>query len=428
MNPPVKRFTGDLYAFHWPDEQVDMVLDRLHESRTGDLTAEVEVRCSRDTPKALLHHARVNLISTRSRADLIKALSNRIPEREIDWSAAVEQACHYSLAQWREGEPFIDLRDVPPGEGTRFLLEPYVEHAGATVLFADGGTGKSLFGLAIAVAIASGAPVLGVRSEAVCRVAYLDWESDAETHADRRRAICAGVGISDREAPVYYRRQAASMAESAPHIRRFIAENQIGFAVIDSLGMARGGEPESADSTIRLFNAARTLGIPWLGVDHVTKNGGEGQTRPFGSIYTHNSARLTWGLEKVEDAGNGKLILATTNHKTNNGKSLGRRGYDTEIREDERGRMTFASYASKDIRDIPGFFDRLGQPQQIAEVLKRNGKATAADIQRALEADGVVITAATIKTVLNRKRGSLFVDVGQRGAETLWGLLSRDHA
>lgn len=421
MNPPLSRFLADTYAFKWLDEQVDLMFDRLHESRTGDLTAEVEVRCSRDVPNALLHHARLNLVSTRSRADVIRALGNRIPESQIDWSAALEYACHLAITHWREGEPFIDLRDVPQREGTRFLLEPYVEHVGATVLFADGGTGKSLFGLAIGVAVASGAPVLGACPARTCKVAYLDWESDAEIHAERRRAICAGANLSEREAPIYYRRQVASLAESAPHIRRFIAENEIGFAIIDSMGMARGGEPESADSTIRLFAAARTLGIPWLGIDHVTKNGGDGQSRPFGSIYTHNSARLTWGLEKIEDLGNGKVILATTNHKTNNGKPLGRRGYDAEFRDNDRDQLTWASYASKDIRDIPGFFDRLGQPQQIAEVLKKNGRATPPDIQRALEADGVIVKADTIRVQLNRHKDR-FVKLGDSKDGGIWGL------
>jgi hypothetical protein len=282
-------------------------------------------------------------------------------------------------------------------------------------------SGKSMFALGIGVAIAAGMPVFGVRPAQSMSVLYLDWESDAVTHADRRRALCAGANIDPLAAPVLYRRQSASLAESAPHIRRVIAEHGIGLVIVDSLGAARGGEPESADSTIRLFNAARTLDVPWLGVDHVTKNGGDGQVKPFGSVYTSNLARLTWGLEKVEELGHGRMIVALKNHKGNNGSSLGRRAYDVEFREDETGRPTFVSYHSKDVRDVPGFFDRLGQPQQIAEVLKRNGRATPADIQRALEADGITVKADTIRVQLNKHKDR-FVKLAEGNGGGIWGL------
>ena len=424
MKAPLRTFLGDTYKFRWADEQVDLLMERLHESKSGDLTAEIEVRCSRDVPNALMHHARLNLISTRSRADVIKALANRVPEHEIDWSAAIEYVCHLAIKQWREGDPIIDLRLVQPREGTRFLLDPYVEHAGATVLFADGGVGKSMFGLSIGAAIASGRQIVGAAPEQPCPVLYLDWESDPETHADRLRAICDGAGIDVSDTPIFYRRQSASLAEAAPHIRRVVAEQLIGFVIVDSLGAARGGEPESADSTIRLFNAARTLGVPWLGIDHVTKNGGDGQPKPFGSVYTHNLARLTWGMEKVEDFGNGHVIVALTNHKTNNGRPLGRRGYDIEFREDANGRPQMVRYQSKDTREIPQLFGRMKQPQQIAEVLRANRKAMFVDdIQRALEADGVVIKAEQIRVLLNQNKG-MFVGMAENG-KTKWGLLAR---
>lgn len=420
MNPPLPRYSADCYAFWWQDEQVLITLDRLYE-KGADVFAEIEVRCSRDVDNALLHHARMNIVSTQTRASVIKALAARIPESEIDWGAAIEMVCHLGLRQWREGEPVLDLREVAPRAGSRFLLAPYVEYGGPTILFAEGGTGKSLFGLAIAASIASGEPILGIVPSQREGALYLDWESDAETHADRLRAICAGRHLIVQTAPVFYRRQAASLSEAAPHIRRVIAEKQIGFVIIDSMGLARGGEPESAESTLRLFNAARSLGVPWLGIDHVTKNGGTDQTKPFGSIYTVNAARMTWRLDQVEQSGHGHVVLAASNHKANNGTIEKRRGYDVEIRSDSDGRPTMVAYADRDLRDVPGMLPKLGQPQQIAEVLRTNRSAMAVeDIQRSLEAEDITVSRESLRVVLNRYKDR-FVPVTD-GKATRWGL------
>lgn len=419
MNPPLVKYSPDTYAFRWLEEKVDITLDRIHEARSGILTAEIEVRCSRDIDNALVHHAQMNLVSTQTRTSVVRALDARTPD--IDWGAALEMVCHLALRQWREGEPVLDLRCVSPREGSRFLLPPFVEYGGPTILFAEGGTGKSLFGLAIAASIASGEQLLGIAPTRREAALYLDWESDAETHADRLRALCMGQGIAPSLPAVHYRRQAASLAESAPHIRKVIAEKQIGFVIIDSMGAARGGEPESADSTIRLFNAARSLGVPWMGIDHVTKNGGDVQTKPFGSIYTVNLARLTWRLEQVEEAGNGRVLIAASNHKANNGRLEKRRGYEVEFRSDDDGRPIYVAYQDRDTRDMPGMLPKLPQPLQVTEILRaNNGAMPIEDIQRCLEAEGITTQRDTLRMTLNRHKDR-FVPTGE-GKAIRWGL------
>lgn len=425
LKSPLSRFTLDTYAFRWQDEKVDIVIDRIHEGRSGDLNAEIEVRCSRDLPDALLHYARFNLVSTTSRNSIIKALCARIPDTEIDWGAAIEMVVFKSLKHWREGDPVVDLRTVAPREGDRFLLKPYVEFGGPTIIFGDGSAGKSMFCMGIGVSIASGQTVLGTHPLLPSPVLYLDWESDAETHAERMGAICVGAGIDMERVPMYYRRQAASLAESAVHLRRTIAELHIGLVIVDSMGAARGGEPESAETTIRLFNAARTLGVPWIGIDHVTKNGGEKQTKPFGSVFTPNLARLTWGMEKIEDTGDGQVIIALSNHKTNNGRHLGRRGYTVEFREDDKGGVTSVSYEETNVRDVPAMLPSLGQKEQLIAVLEHNHDAmTVEDIQICLAADGVQVKPEQIRTILNRHKDR-FVSLSD-GRKVRWGLLIRE--
>ena len=88
---------------------------------------------------------------------------------------------------------------------------------------------------------------------------------------------------------------------TANTIRRVLDEQQIGFVVIDSLGIARGGAAESSADTIAAMDAIRSLKRPVLVLDHLKQNDGKGsgQDRPFGSVYTRNLARSLWNRPSV---------------------------------------------------------------------------------------------------------------------------------
>lgn len=430
MNPPLKKFDGDRYSFCWLDpadyaRSVTITLDRLREVRGGDLTAEIEVRCAREgePPGKLVHQAKMNLVSTQTRLTVVRALAARIPESELDWGAMVEAVCFLAIEHWRVGEPFVLLGSVAPREGSRFLLEPYVEYGGPTVLFADGGSGKSLFALSIALSIATGAPFLGQLPDQQCPVLYLDWEADPETHAERMRQLCAGIELPTRpeDIPIFYRHQDVSLAESASYIKRFISENDIGFLVIDSLGLARAGEPESAEITLRLFNAARTLGIPWLGIDHVVKRSdGTFPDKPFGSVFTPNAARMTWRLDKLNESESGDLSIALINKKANNGRLAKRRGYVVQYRSDA------IWYTESAVDDLPGGMAAVTQWEQIRSVIKaqRGNPQRVDDIARLLEAEGIHISEQVIRVQLGRHK-DVFVALPIEKGGTAYGL--RDH-
>ena len=421
--PPLARYAPDLYAFWWQASGVQITLDRLHESRDNDLVAQIEVRRGDEHVQNLVHQAKINLNSTRVRAEVVRALDQRFVADDLDWGAHIEQVAFLALKHWREGDPLIDLAELGPSEKPRFLLSPYVEYGGPTVVFAEGGSGKSLFSLAVAFTVATGVPVLGLTPTTSCPVLYLDWESDAATHAARLRSLAAGVNKPVPTGRIFYRQQAASLAESAPHLRRLIAEQQIGFIVVDSLGAARGGEPESADTTLRLFGAARTLGVPWLGVDHVAKALGAKATTPFGSVFTVNQARLTWGMEKVAQTETGESTLVLTNHKANNGGEGKQMAYTVTIRADADEVMAHAHYQKTDVRRIPEMLPRLGLSAQIQSVLTQ-GALTVREITLALEADDVTVPEQSVRNTLNRRKDSFVTVIGEDGAQR-WGLLSR---
>ena len=362
---PTLKVAGGVYHFEWA-EGITAELERFSEHR-DELTAEVTIRSTRVPRPGLIHSARLNLMSTQTRQRLESSCQKREPD--LDWQAILEQLCIMAVDRYRSGDPAIDMRSYEPAQLGHWLLEPFVEHGGATILFADGGSGKSMTALAIALSIATGQNVIGNLRGEPRPVLYLDWETDPDTFHARLSALSWGSELLTTP-HVYYRRQVASLAESAPVIQREIAKLGVGFVVVDSLGAARGGEPESAEVTIRTFNAARSLGVPWLAVDHVTKQAGNDATRPFGSTYSHNLARLTWSMEKAQDEGDSTIVVAMVNRKRNNGKLLNRLGYRMKFQNDDKDGLSAVTFESTDLMQT-ALADRQPLRSRIANELKR---------------------------------------------------------
>jgi len=200
---------------------------------------------------------------------------------------------------------------------------------------------KTYFLAAAAVTLATGRAVVGMPVGDPLRALILDWETDRYAHAERMRALCRGAGVAcDPKAlgeRIYYRSMVSSMAESAAYVRREIDRLGVGAVFLDSLGMACGGELESAESILRCFIAIRTLGVPALIASHVTKaavanqEGGPRRLSPFGSIFTENAARNTWSLEWSGEEGASVGHVALIHQKTNNGRYEKRHAYSVQF-------------------------------------------------------------------------------------------------
>lgn len=402
MTPAAATFMGDFHRYAWHDVGVQIDVARLEETRNG-LHCELSISCT----TGHLREGRFNLSAPNTRTQWQRALEERMPD--VDWFALLEYVCHHSIKRWREGDPPTDLRKVDLRQRSRWLYRPFVEYAGPTIFFADGGTGKSMFLLAVAVSISTGRPLLGGwvdppnEGERFRPILYCDYEADEYTHAARLMAICMAADPPiDPLPPVFHQRMTATLSEMAPTVRRRIGELGAKFVVIDSIGPARGGSNgDGSSETIRLFTAARSFGVPWAGVDHVAKGREADRSRPFGSTYTHNLARLTWGLDR-DESGDG-LTIGLVNYKTNNGQRAPRRAYRVEIATDDDDMPLNIAYHETDYRAVTGFTGRLSQRDQLVAVL-RNGALTDEEAVAALAALNVNMTSATIRALVSRHK------------------------
>ena len=393
-----------MYIFNWPDLGIEIILERFSE-RSDDIAVEATVNMDHPLYGGRLYSGRLLLIGPNSKRDVARMLSDRVDE--VDWPGVLEQVCLQSRERYRRGEPPIDLSTVDFQEQDRFLLAPFIVRSGISIIYGDGATAKSLFSLRWCVQLAKeGHSSL-----------YLDWEDDKETHAERLLAVCSGMGEVVPEERLYYQRRSVPLAASVRELRRFIAEKQIAHAVIDSVGMA-AGDPNDHGLMIEAVRAARSLGIATTLIHHLPKDARD-KSKPFGSVYASNEARITWLIEKAQEEEADDLAVVLTNHKYNRGRLQGKRGYKIAFVND--GDMLISvEFRDTDLAQLQAFKGKLPQQRLIFEALKANGRLKAPDIADVLAADGIVIGSNAIGTLLRRHEGKLFV----RLDGGLWGCLA----
>lgn len=406
------RFTAQqgVYTCSW-GEPIDVTFefDMLRtETRTGDLTGEVTVRLTRPGFERTLHQARVTLTGTQSRATLAKHLHGRAAELELDWHGLLEDATLRTIAAYRAGDSPLVLRDAPAPEVAGWLLPPLALARHPVVLYGDGGTGKSYIALAAALSIhADRDDLLGIAPTAARRVAYLDWEFDAWEHRERMRRL-----VGERMPDLVYVRCAVPLREQVDRLRRMIRDEEIEFLVVDSVGAACGGEPESAEVALRFFEALRILGLGSLCIAHSPKQGSDDY--PFGSVFWHNNARATWLTKKEQGHGSAGFTLGLFNKKSNSGPLSLPLGFELTFGPDT------VRIERRDVRDVPELAANLPLKTRIAHVLKR-GPKTYAEVALALECD-----ADSVSRVVRRYEGRLFTRAPSPDGLLRWALVYKE--
>jgi hypothetical protein len=152
------------------------------------------------------------------------------------------------------------------------------------------------------------------------------------------------------------------LANDQTAIMDWIRNLDISFIVLDSLGSACAGEPESADVVNGMFDALREFETTSLCIDHKNKDGGL-----FGSVYKFNRARLVFEMKKSQDPGDTYLDVMMRHQKANNSPLIKQIGWSLTFNNspDEYA----VDIERKDLIDT-GLADEMHVADRIAYVLK----------------------------------------------------------
>lgn len=401
------------YRMAVPDLAIDIAVDRLTRTR-GELHGELSVDCGLPGTRSIdghLHSARFNLSGGTARGTLAKTLAKRANTDDVDWEDLLEDFCRRVMSAEREGDPIEKVGALPIPVGEAYRLDPILPLDQVTILYGDGGTGKSTLAVAMSVAVQEGVSLLERWVPKEAPVLYLDWEAGRASINRRVRGVAMGAHIP-RVVQIDYLncRKRGALYSFAEDVARMVDLGGYGLVVVDSIGMAAGTGGEGSDaneSAIRLFSAFGFLNTTVLAIDHVNRTDAEStnrKSRPYGSVYKSNLARATFELRRTR-TGEGS-VLGLYHTKAN----------DSELMPPVSLRVTHGddgSIAYERLEHMPTDLTKpLTLADQIASVLA-HGHTSAEDIATEIEAE-----VPSVRTTLNRHKRRF-----NKLASGLWELL-----
>lgn len=371
-----------------PDLAVSMAVDRLSRTR-GELHGEITVSCGLPGIRAHdghLHQARFNLSGSTARTTLARILGQRADAPGLDWPDMLEDFCRRVLLAERDGSPVEKVGALPMPVGESYRIAPLLPLDQASILYGDGGTGKSTMAAALAVSVSEGVAVVEGWTPRKGPVLYLDWEAGRGSLNRRVRGVAMGAHIP-RVVQIDFMdcRRRGPLAGFAEDIARLVTLEGYGLVIVDSVGMAAGVGGESSDaneSAIRLFSAFGYLSTTVLAIDHVNRSDADTTTkksRPYGSIYKSNLARATFELRRSNGA-DGSSVLGLYHTKAN----------DAELMAPQALRVTHADdgaiYYQRELAMPVALTESLSLTERITAVLAE-GYASSEDVATALDHD-----------------------------------------
>jgi hypothetical protein len=367
----------DRYRLSLPAIGVVFDVDRLRRDH-NELIGELSVRCELPGARTIgsdasLSIADFNFSSARARLDRAKLLAQRANTGAgVDWAGLVEQFSQKVLEADRTGQPAVDLRTLPRPNTDDDVLTVEglaLPRRHPSILFGDGGAGKSYLGLYIA----------GRLAEQCVSVALFDWELAGDDHRERLERL-----FPDGMPQILYARCERPLVYEADRLRRIVRDADIDFTVFDSVAFACDGPPEAAEVAGRYFRAARQIGGGSLHVAHVNKSENADQ-KPFGSSFWHNGARATWYVKQDEaSAGSDVLQIGLFNRKSNLGRLRPPLGYSITFGEET------TTFRRTDVADTPDLARKLTVRQRMTSLL-RKGAMTPEAIAEEIEAEAEIV-------------------------------------
>lgn len=400
---------GNGFSVYWPSHSIRFLIEYITRQQTG-IFAEFTVL---DGEKTLCEGHRVNLNGDKVRvAKKLHEYDGRFKLPE--WTLLIETAAVLVLRRYREGEPLLRLNASTPVEELSYQLNPLVFHRKTTILYGDGGLGKSSLAMLCGMLVSTGKSLAGL-SAVPGRVLYVDYEDSWDVHVRRMRAIAA-CHPELKAADVAYQAHHEPLWNIVPMLLRRVQTEQITFLILDSLAAATCGD-SSAEAATKAFRALRMLNLGALVLAHIPKATEQQQESGiYGSVFFKNFARSTWELRKEQEVGADVSILGLFNRKSN----LSRLHLPLGLTVRQNGTNSSMQYEPCDLGETIELAKGLPVASRIVNFLEKDGGVySAKDIAEAIE-----IPLGTVKTTLSRHNRMKWHSIGE-GREAKWCVLNR---
>lgn len=337
-----------------------------------------------------------DMTSMSKRREAIDALRKAMLQADY-WHSVIDLACRIAIKAQDDPGDFVELGSVKYDPAAReWLVEGFLPKRQPSIIYADGGTGKSMVALATAMSIAANIPIIdGISLPSdTGGVLYLDWETDEIELHERMLSITRGLknDLVPEDFPITYMRCTAPLEALEGKVKQWVDANAGAFVVIDSLIPALDGDANDSETARRFMNTLRSLNCTSLILSHTSKEG-----RLFGSSFWWNLARNVWELKKEQAVGDTYTDLGFVHQKSNNSHKQKTIGVRMKIEDGE------TSFTKIDVLDTRGAIAAsVGVKTRIASLLKGSGALTVDEIVQELHTADSPVTKQAVSMALSR--------------------------
>lgn len=356
-----------------------------------------------------IYNANFNFLSQRASSELVRELAKVLPEYEevVDYKQFVEYFRSVVLYLVSQGEPVEEFdENITTVE---YLIEPFVLQGLPNMIYAKGGSGKTIIACALALSLISN-QVSAFNSVASGKVLYLDYENAKSIVFRRIKELADTYGVSYDLIKENFRYRSCKIPfkNDIENIIRIFEDYPADLTIIDSLGVACGGNLKEDTTANEFYSALRHLPTTPLLITHEPK--GEENSSAFGSVYFTNYARNIWRFQTKNFPD--KIRIVATHEKSNVDQR--KQPFALNIIFTD-GKVE----VEKDRLDKEVDKEEMTLPKLIIEWLKTKGAMTVYELAECLDK-----SPNTVKTLLNRleKEGVTLRLNDKSGKRTLWAL------
>ncbi len=369
------------YVFSWPNYGIAINTSRIQMHKSdGHITGEIYIQAVNGSGMAVIYPpTSFNFSADRTRKELSKSLA--VKNTKLPWTDMVEQLCYGVQDRARKGEPVVELTTIGEVKRPEYILNPLIIRNYPNVIFGDPSSSKSTIAVILAQVIMlpwHDNPMGFIAPLRSVKCLYLDWETDADTIQWQTTMLQRGIEGMEFLS-INYRQCSQPLANDIERIKVHIADTKTELIIIDSLGLAAGGELKETQSALGFYSALRGLKITSLILAHNSKDK-ETKTRSiFGSQFFTAQARNVWEVRKNQDTDSTELDIALFHRKPPPFAGLHKPLGFKIIFDNDKMRIE-----QSNPQTVHEFLDQMGLKSQILEELK-SGAMTVKELSESLE-------------------------------------------
>ena len=367
LAPEITQLSRNNIIFWYESYGLRMeLLEIIQDSRTRSPSAEVIVQVSKkhypNIRNETIYRTRLNLISIQSKTKFVNEMKRLIPP--IEWKDVVENITEETLSRYREGNEVMKIGSIQDEGMPSYQAFPIIRSDGVNILFGQGAQGKSYISTFICMLVQSGMDHAGIVTEQG-NVLYLDWEDSWQSV--NRRVMALKKGNNDTLHDIDHVDMSGTTIDTEmSSIIRMVEDRDISLVVIDSFGMAVGGNQNEGDYVKGVMSSLNELKASVLVIDHVSKENGD---TPIGSNYKQTSARNVWKIDKSQNLGANIVEVGLYHTKANNSKLFAPVGLRLEFINDMYDQTDRVLISPIDVENSDALADQLPVAKKIEKAL-----------------------------------------------------------